>query len=227
MRGILLYICLLALLSDINLSFAVQEVDPEQEQREMFQGSYFGGRVGVNNSTATGANSAPAESTIAYIVQGGYIQTGRNIKLGDSIIGVGAYADMHGYEKHKNEIRYGVFSYGLNAKFGRPIDNWLPYVKVGYGHNSGTGDLSQVRQAGVNKSIGLEYNLNLNWGLVAEYKFNNFGNKTATIHNKTFMFGFNYYPKDVSIVKVEEIDLTKEAPPEKVEDVPPEFAPPP
>jgi len=225
----LFYLFLLAFLLSIDLTFAAQEkeVDPEQVKREMFQGSYFGGRVGINNSSATGANSAPAESTIAYIVQGGYLQTGHNIKLGDGIIGLGAYVDMHGYEKHKNEIRYGVFSYGLNAKFGRPIDDWLPYVKVGYGHNYGTGDLSQVNNAGVNKSIGLEYNLNLNWGLVAEYKFNNFGNKTATIHNKTFMFGFNYYPKEVAIIKLEEIDYTKELPPEKIEDVPPEFAPPP
>ena len=191
-----------------------------------FAGYYYGGKVGINNSTSKGAIEAPGESTIAYIVQGGYFHGGFNEKFGDAIVGAGGYIDLHGYEKHSNDVAYGGHSVGFDIKFGPLLETWLPYAKVGYGYSSGTGDLKDVSQFGFNKAIGGEYKLDKNWSLLIEYKINIFKGNSSEIENRTFMFGFNYFLEKPAPVKVE-IDLTGEPEPEAIIDIAPEFAPPP
>lgn len=167
-------------------------------QAGQFGGPYFGAKLGANNSSATDATGvaiAPSERTIAYIIQGGYLQGGYNLDLNAIVIGVGAYGDWNAYEKHPGGLAYGTRSYGFDAKLGVPLGNWLPYAKLGRGHNYATDDLSSVSQSGRNTAYGFEYKLAPNWSAIAEYKTYKFSSRDGltTIKNNTVTLGLNYY----------------------------------
>jgi OmpA-OmpF porin, OOP family len=124
-------------------------------------------------------------------VQGGY-----NWDL-HVVVGVGAYFDWNNYTFHSNGVGYASRAYGLDAELGLPVDDWLPYIKWGYGRNMATGntDLSAVVQYGSNIAVGAEYNFAPRWSAITEYKMDRFSNRdgSITINNKIFSFGFNYY----------------------------------
>lgn len=196
-------------------------------QAEEFLGEYYGAKVGNNISKSGGAKSSPGESTLAYLVQGGYFQWGYNKNFGISnIFGVGVYADLHGQEKHSNGLAYGGQAYGLDFKLGRSFELWFPFVKLGYGYNSGSGDLREIKQFRPNKSIGIEYKIAPQWSMVLEYKTNRFSKYYTSITNRTVMFGFNFFLTKPDEKKVEEVEIEYEPLPEIIE-APPEFAPPP
>jgi VCBS repeat-containing protein len=162
-----------------------------------FRGKYFGGKIGINNSSASGTTSAPSASTLAYVLQGGYLQGGYNWDLRVVVVGVGAYFDWNSYAQHSNGISYGSRAYGVDAKVGLPVGDWLPYFKLGYGYSTGIRDINlrTVAQNRLNGAVGIEYNFAPRWSAIAEYKRNSFSNRNGsiTINNKTFTFGFNYY----------------------------------
>jgi predicted porin len=114
-----------------------------------------------------------------------------------------------------------------------PFDEWLPYVKLGYGRSTGAGDeiLGTVAQKSSNTAVGVEYNVASRWSLVAEYKRDSFSNrdKSITINNRVFAFGFNYYfdkpIKDDTVKVIEEYIPIPE--PIIAPDAIPEDAPPP
>lgn len=166
-------------------------------QPSEFWGKYFGAKFGIINSSASGTTAAPSATTLAYGVQGGYLQSGYNWDVRAVVVGVGAYADWNNYTMHSNNIAYASRAYGLDAKLGLPVDEWLPYVKLGYGYSTGTRDanLRTVAQNNSNVAVGVEYNVASRWSLIAEYKRNRFSNrdKSITINNRLFTFGFNYY----------------------------------
>lgn len=178
-----------------------------------FRGKYFGIKFGINNSTASGTTSAPSASTLAYGLQGGYLQGGYNWDLRVVIAGVGAYFDLNNYTIHSNGVGYGSYAYGVDTKLGLPIDDWLPYVKLGYGYSSGRENkiLRTVAQQGANIAVGVEYNFAPRWSAIAEYKRDRFSNRdrSITINNKTFTFGFNYY-FDIPLIR-KKVDLAPEA----------------
>lgn len=160
-----------------------------------YKGGYLGGKFGVNISEASGAINAPRAGTFAYAMQGGYLQGGYNWDLSAVTIGVGTYADFNSYEKHTNGVAYGSRAYGLDAKLGYPVDDWLVYAKIGYGYSVGTRDLRAVKQKSANSAVGVEYNFLARWGAIVEYKTDAFSNKDSSIKitNKTLSFGLNYY----------------------------------
>ncbi|MBI5429868.1 MAG: porin family protein [Nitrosomonadales bacterium] len=219
MKKILLHVALVAALLCSTATYAANEV-------EEFLGAYYGGRIGINNSKATGAISAPGESTIAYIMQGGYLQGGYNWKFGKSVIGAGGYADLHGFEKHSNDVAYGGHAWGLDARWAMPIGPWLPYAKLGFGYSAATGDLRAVSQFGLNKAVGGEYKYSAHWSAVAEYKINRFQGNSTVIENKTFLLGVNYYMDEPAVV-AEVVKEEEFVPLPVVPETPPEFAPPP
>ncbi|MEO7622796.1 MAG: VCBS domain-containing protein [Gallionella sp.] len=177
-----------------------------------FRGKYFGIKFGINNSTASGTTSAPSASTLAYGLQGGYLQGGYNWDLRTLIVGVGAYFDWNSYIIHSNGVGYGSHAYGVDAKLGPALEDWLPYIKVGYGYSSGGENkiLSKVAQKGFNLAIGVEYNLAPRWSVIGEYKRNRFSNRdhSITINNKTFTFGINYY-FDIPLIR-KKVELAPE-----------------
>lgn len=212
--------------SDASKSIAVQHSE--------FWGKYFGVKFGIVNSSASGAIDAPSASTLAYGVQGGYLQAGYNWDLYAIVVGLGAYYDVNNYSIHSNNVGYSSRAYGLDTKLGLPVDDWLPYIKLGYGRSMGTSNsnLGSVSQYGRNAAVGVEYNVAPRWSVIAELKRDSFSNrdKSITINNRLFTFGFNYYidkPLPSETVKAApEIDL---AIPEPIlqPDAVPEDAPPP
>ena len=162
-----------------------------------FRGPYLGVKFGINNSSAIGTTSAPSAKTLAYGLQGGYLQGGYNWDFRTVIVGVGGYFDWNNYTVHSNGVGYGSHAYGVDAKLGLPIDDWLPYVKLGYGYSTGRRNeiLRTVAENGTNIAIGVEYNFAPQWSAIAEYKRDNFSNldRSITIKNRTFTFGVNYF----------------------------------
>lgn len=184
-------------------------------QASDYKGGYFGGKFGINKSSATGTINVPSASTFAYGMQGGYIQGGYNWDVSAITIGLGAYADFNSYEKHTNGVEYGSRAYGMDAKLGLPLDDWLLYGKIGYGYSSGTRDLSTIAKNSPNAALGIEYKLVSRLGAIVEYKNDVFSNKDGSIRNRTFSFGLNYYfdrPVEDRIVAaaVPELDLGPE-----------------
>jgi len=167
-------------------------------QASEYAGGYLGVKAGTNTSKATDASGATAISskrTVAYFMQGGYLQGGYNLDLSAVVVGVGAYYDWNAYTKHFNGIGYGSRSYGFDAKLGVPLGDWLPYAKLGRGKNAGTYDLGYISQSSPNTAVGIEYKFSNHWSTVGEYKLNKFSSQdgSITIHNKTITLGLNYY----------------------------------
>jgi len=205
----------------------------EVKQKSEFYGKYLGARIGLNSSSASGTTEAPSATTLAYGVQGGYLQGGYNWDLSIFVVGVGAYMDWNNYTIHSNDVAYSSRAYGLDARFGVPFEEWLPYVKLGYGRSTGAGNeiLGKVAQKSSNIALGFEYNVASRWSLVTEFKKDSFSNpdKSITINNRVFAFGFNYYfDKPIKNDKVEVVEEYIPIPePIIAPDAIPEDAPPP
>jgi OmpA-OmpF porin, OOP family len=188
-------------------------------QASDYRGAYLGGKIGINNSKATGTVNAPSASTFAYGIQGGYIQGGYNWDVSSAIFGVGAYADFNSYEIHTNGVAYASRGFGVDAKLGLPAGDWLLYGKVGYGYSTGTRDLSAVSQNSPNAAVGAEYKIARRWGAIAEYKIDTFSNKdgSISIQNRIISFGVNYYfgrPDVTQVVALDAPELGLEPEPE-------------
>jgi outer membrane immunogenic protein len=203
---------------------------------EYVNGGYLGGKLGVNNSSATGNVNAPNKSTLAYVMQGGYLQAGYIFDSRTLVTGVGAYFDWNPSVKyfnnnHVNEVTYGSRAYGVDAKVGLPLGSWMPYAKLGYGYSAGTKDLKGVAENGINATLGIEYKLSPHWSALGEFKIDSFGSKSRgiSIKNKTTTFGFNYYfsvPPVAAIVAPVEVEEVEVAPAPVVAPVPVTDAPP-
>ncbi|HTN92948.1 MAG TPA: outer membrane beta-barrel protein [Gallionella sp.] len=202
-----------------------------KEHASEFWGKYFGAKIGINNSSVTGTIDIPSASTLAYGAQGGYLQGGYNWELYSTIVGLGVYYDVNNFASHSDNVGYSSRSYGLDFKLGLPVDEWLPYVKLGYGRGMATSnaDLNSVSQYGRNIAIGVEFNVAPRWSLIAELKSSKFSNddNTVTVHNKLLAFGFNYYldkPLQEAQAQVIELNLPVPEPildPNAVPEAPP------
>ena len=200
-----------------------------------FRGKYFGGRMGLNRTSSTGTTdvtNVPRATTLAYGLQGGYLQGGYNWDLKFVVAGIGAYLDWNNYAVHSNEIGFATRSVGLDAKLGLPVGDFLPYVKGGYGYNMVPQDkvFPSVTQKRPSGAIGIEYNFASRWSAIVEYKVNNFSNRDGSIkiYTKIFSFGLNYYfdiPRIKKVVEVApELDIVipeAEIAPEAVPEAPP------
>ncbi len=181
-----------------------------------FRGRYLGGSMGINRSGTTGTTpetTVPNATTLAYGLQGGYMQFGYNWDLKAVVAGIGGYLDWNDYTVHSNQIAYSSRSVGLNAKVGLPIGDLLPYVKLGYGYNVLPADyLPSVRQWRPNYAAGIEYNFISRWSATAEYKQDNFSSRddSIQIRTKIFSFGLTYY-FDIPRVKKEALEVAPEA----------------
>lgn len=187
---------------------------------EYTNGAYLGGKLGVNISSTSGAINASNKRSLAYGLQGGYIQGGYIFDSRTLVLGVGAYFDLNPYDKrvndkHINELTYGSRAYGVDAKVGLPLGAWMPYTKLGYGYSTGTRDLNAVVGMSLNGTLGIEYKFSPQWSMLGEYKIDSFSSKNGTtaIKNNTIAFGFNYYFNEPEVVvvaapvEVEEVEV--------------------
>jgi outer membrane immunogenic protein len=104
-----------------------------------FAGPYVGFKLGVNNSDASGAINKDSHNTAFPGFTAGY-----NFAVDRFVLGAEAFADLHhGSSTYKDA--------GIDAKFGMPFNQFMPYARVGF-----TGGWPDAR---------------LHWGLGVEYKF--------------------------------------------------------
>lgn len=164
-----------------------------------FDGPFVGGKIGGNRSSADGKPySGSVDSTLAAGLEAGY-----NWQLDSALIGLSAtydFVDSHnadhdnGSRRRSNDnSKYGSNGGSLDLKLGVPIENWLPYVKVGYGYVSGTDALDHLGAGAFHGGAGVEYKLAPNWGLAGEWTTTRPTDHDQKLRNNTLTLNLNYY----------------------------------
>ncbi|WP_434107815.1 outer membrane beta-barrel protein [Paraburkholderia caffeinilytica] len=144
-----------------------------QAAADQFAGPYVGVKLGLNNSNASGVVSKASHNTVFPGFTAGY-----NFNVDRFILGAEAFADLHhGSSTYKDG--------GIDAKFGMPFNQIMPYARVGF-----TSSWPENR---------------LHWGLGVEYKFarhvsavgewtTDFSNQDGTKRrNNSFTIGMQYH----------------------------------
>ncbi len=158
-------------------------------QASEFDGAWLGAKVGINNSHA---NTVDTQNSNTYGIEGGY-----NWNVGPYTLGALLFADNNASTGHNNNtFSYGSKSYGLDAKMGVPMGNWLPYGKLGYVNSTANGALNNFNKSldSFNAGFGVEYKFASHLSAAVEYMAanikNNLGNKMV---NQNLTVGLNYY----------------------------------
>lgn len=124
--------------SIVLLSQLAQAAAPSPAASQ-FSGPYVGFKVGVNTSDASGKIYKSSHTTVFPGFTAGY-----NFDVSRFVVGAEAFADLHHGSTTFKDI-------GVDAKFGMPFNQFMPYARVGL-----TGNKPDTR---------------LHWGLGVEYKF--------------------------------------------------------
>ena len=174
-------------------------------QASEFRGGYLGGKIGYNTNSPTTTNTANKSYLGA--------EAGYGWDKGDVLLGVDGFADGH------NKSITGR-DYGVDVKLGVPMNNFMPYVKLGVaGSNPG---------ARVHGGLGMEYKLAPHWSVVGEWTADSKNVNSQVRKNSNISVGINYYfnaPDVVPAVAVEvEPDVIPQ--PEPVDIPAPEVAEP-
>ena len=174
--------------STISVAVAVALLSMSAAQAGEFTGPWIGGKVGTNRTTLTGVNKRYATP---LGVEGGY-----NWALSSTLLGLYGYANHNTQLPHfPGPVTYGSRDYGLGAKLGIPVNNWLLYGKLGYGHTKGRGApvASAISSSAIHYGVGVEYKVAPHFSLTAEYTHGSGKNTTTKLTNNNFTFGLNYY----------------------------------
>jgi OmpA-OmpF porin, OOP family len=177
----------------LNLAVTVAMLSAYSALAEDFSGAYVGAQVGTNRSDLSGTTSTSRDSATAYGINGGY---GWN--LGSTVLGVNAFYNDSNNQTHSQttptvgSLSYGVQTYGLGLKLGMPINNFMPYVKLGYGSAEGSGNYTSSAR-GANGGLGLEYKFTPNWSVAGEWSTTSPSNNGTKLNSDTFSIGLNYY----------------------------------
>ena len=139
-------------------------------------GWHAGIQLGVNHNSYDGFGSSNAMTTT---LEGGYeYRAGLHLVLGGSL-----FSDWNSDTSH--DVRgfpgvsanFGSHVYGVDFMAGFPVNNFLPFVKLGYGHVSLSGDLSGSDNS-ARYGAGVIWRLDPNSGVVFQYMY-----QKATIPN--------------------------------------------
>lgn len=179
--------------STMTVVLAVALLGMTAAQAGEFDGSYVGGKIGVNRTDMTDVSR---QSPVATGLEGGH-----NWNMNGMLLGVDGFVDFNGKKTHTGTgvapaaVNYGSHVYGLDLKLGLPNGNWMPYAKLGYAHTGGRGDAyaSAVGDNGAHLGLGVEYKFAPQWSVAGEWT-NNSGTSGATkLNNNNFTLGVNYY----------------------------------
>jgi outer membrane protein OmpA-like peptidoglycan-associated protein len=140
-------------------------------EASQFSGGYLGVDVGQNTSSQTSL----ADKTEIYPG----LKAGYNKDIGKFLLGAELFGDVHSSSYTKDDA-------GLDARLGLPMNNWMPYLKLGV---VGTAPGSRSHSG-----LGLEYSLSDRWSINAEYTTD----KKDAYKNNNIVFGINGFFGDVS-----------------------------
>jgi outer membrane protein OmpA-like peptidoglycan-associated protein len=135
-------------------------------QASQFSGGYVGLNIGQNTSSQT---SLADKKEIYPSLKAGY-----NKDIGSFLLGGEVFGDMHGGGYTKEDL-------GLDARLGFPLNNWMPYLKLGV--------VATEPGSRLHTGLGLEYSLSDNWSINAEYTTD----KKDAYKNNNIAFGLNAF----------------------------------
>lgn len=158
-------------------------------------GWYVGAQLGVNSNSYDGFGSS---SALAQELTGGY-----NYRLNSNlVIGGSLYATWNTDTDHSvnsmpgYSANYGSRGFGAEFMAGFAVGSFLPYLKVGYGHLSISGNLSGSASS-ARYGAGVMWRVTGNSGVLLQYMYqkvnipNSLGN--GDFKNGNLTLGYNWF----------------------------------
>lgn len=178
--------------SSIAIALAAALLGMATAQASEFDGLYIGGKLGVNRSDISGANTASKEDVETFGFEEGY-----NWDMGKFLVGGDFYADFNQKTDRTNVSVYsGSTTLGLDLKLGLPNGSWMPYAKAGWARVTGTGvfPASQFKYTNdLHLALGVEYKLAPRWSITGELSSAASRVNGSKLDNKNLTVGLNYY----------------------------------
>ncbi|MGH8273527.1 MAG: porin family protein [Gammaproteobacteria bacterium] len=163
-------------------------------------GAWTGPHIGV----LIGGNRASSDNTSSEVAFTASFLAGYDFQLSQHfVLGVGGFYEWNNEKSHSVSspcvgpcsVRYGSRVYGVDGRVGFPIgdyDQYMPYVKLGYGWSNLSGDLN-----GSNSSP--RYGVGFEWmsatgtvSLLVQYMHQNL-NGDYGVTNNNFTIGANFF----------------------------------
>ena len=178
--------------STITLALAAALLSVSVAQASEFEGGWIGAKAGSNRSDVSGTNALDKQRANTYGVEGG-----NNWDMSGYSLGLAGFLDSNRDATHNagtvNSTLYGSTVYGLDAKLGLPMGNWLPYAKLGYARTAGNRAKNAFGANGAHLGLGVEYKFAPQWSLAGEYTSATAKNNGDKMTNNNFTLGINYY----------------------------------
>ncbi len=159
-------------------------------QASQFDGGFVGGKAGNNSSDISGGPLATgSKDTTTWGIDEGY-----NWDMDSFLLGADFFVNVNHKADHATPARsYSSSSEGLGLKFGVPMDNWMPYVHLGYAKTKGGYDASKISAFGLLGGLGVEYKFAPNWGVNAEWSGSSATGNGSKLNNDNVTVGVRYY----------------------------------
>jgi OOP family OmpA-OmpF porin len=158
-----------------------------------FDGSYIGGRIGAVHSTFGTANLGDLGSDSSTIG----LDAGHNWMARSYLLGVDAFADYNSGATDSNNNSVSSHGYGADLKAGLPLNNWLPYVRLGYGQLSGSlptaSPTTSPSAGGFHGGLGMEFKFAPHWGANAEFLTSYGTDNGNKLNTNSLGLGLHYY----------------------------------
>ena len=163
------------------------EVTIEGSEESRFDGGWVGGKVGFNRSNL---DNFKARSALTYGIEEGYTW-----KL--AMLQLGLFSSFEINNTASGPTNYSSSAIVLGVKLGLPMGKWLPYGKLALARTNGSDAAEEIGASHAYRALGLEYKLDDNWSIAAEYASSTGDTKIEEINNKlknrNLTIGLNYY----------------------------------
>jgi len=154
----------------LSLSLAMLTLTAAIASASEFDGLYAGIDAGSNKSKATGLS----DKSSGYAgLTGGY-----NRDMQGYLLGLNVFYDDHSSSYTRQDD-------GVDIKLGLPMNQWLPYAKLGVALT----DPGTRAHAG----LGVEYKLNDSWSVNGEWTTDKKTDNGIDYRNNNIVVGLNYY----------------------------------
>jgi outer membrane immunogenic protein len=156
-------------ISAMAIALAAALLSMTAAQAGEFEDFYLGGKVGYNvSSPDTNYNS----NTIDPGIEAGY-----GWDVGNILLGVNVFADWHTKSATRKD-------YGVDVKLGVPMDNFMPYLKLGA--------VAKWPGTRLHGGLGLEYKYAPQLSVVGEWTADSMTYNGQEYKNNNFSAGLNY-----------------------------------
>jgi outer membrane immunogenic protein len=159
-----------------------QTTDPAQQPNTFitspyftspFSGLYVGAKVGANISDVSGYPHAPSHTSFFPGATVGF-----GFDAGPVMVGGEAFADFH----HGSTTGKDA---GFDAKFGVPLERYMPYLRVGF--------TARHPDSRLHWGLGVEYKALQSLGVAMEWTADQSNVNDIRRRNNSFTLGVHYY----------------------------------